>query len=37
MKRGFKTEARKLALELRAELGVDAYGKFDGCSSSGVR
>jgi len=29
MKRGFKTEARKLALELRAELGVDAYGKFD--------
>ena len=29
MRRGFKTEARKLALELRAELGVDAYGQFD--------
>lgn len=29
MKRGFKTEARKLALELRDELGLDAYGKFD--------
>src|SRR5215469_2665868 len=29
MRRGFKTEARKLALELRAELGLDAYGQFD--------
>jgi Zn-dependent peptidase ImmA (M78 family) len=29
MRRGFKTEARKLALELRAELGLDAYSQFD--------
>lgn len=29
MRRGFKTGARKLALELRAELGLDAYGQFD--------
>jgi hypothetical protein len=29
MRRGFKTEARKLALELRAELGLDAFGQFD--------
>jgi hypothetical protein len=29
MRRGFKTEARKLALELRAELGLDAYEQFD--------
>lgn len=29
MRRGFKTEARKLALELRSELGLDAYGRFD--------
>lgn len=29
MRRGFKTEAQKLALELRAELGVDAYERFD--------
>jgi hypothetical protein len=29
MRRGFKTEARGLALELRAELGLDAYGQFD--------
>ena len=29
MRRGFKTESQKLALELRAELGLDAYVKFD--------
>ena len=29
MRRGFKTEARMLALELRAELGLDAFGQFD--------
>jgi hypothetical protein len=29
VKRGFKTEARKLALDLRAELGLDAYARFD--------
>jgi len=29
MQRGFKTEARKLALELRAELLLDAFGQFD--------
>jgi hypothetical protein len=29
MRRGFKTQARELALELRAELGVDPYGQFD--------
>jgi hypothetical protein len=29
MQRGFKTEARKLALELRAELHLDAYERFD--------
>jgi Zn-dependent peptidase ImmA (M78 family) len=29
VRRGFKTEARKLALELRAELGLDAYAQFD--------
>jgi hypothetical protein len=29
MRWGFKTEARKLALEVRAELGLDAYGQFD--------
>lgn len=29
MRRGFKTDAQKLALELRAELGLDAYGPFD--------
>lgn len=29
MRRGFKTEARKLALELRAELGLDAFQQFD--------
>jgi len=29
MRRGFKIEARKLALELRAELGLDAYEQFD--------
>jgi Zn-dependent peptidase ImmA (M78 family) len=29
MRPGFKAEARKLALELRGELGVDAYAEFD--------
>lgn len=29
MRWGFKTEARKLALEVRAELGLDAYVQFD--------
>ena len=29
MRRGFKTEARKLALEIRSEVGLDTYGKFD--------
>jgi IrrE N-terminal-like domain len=29
MRRGFKTEAKKLALEVRAELNLDAYGRFD--------
>ncbi len=29
MRRGVKIEARKLALELRAELGLDAYEQFD--------
>lgn len=29
MRRGFKTEARGLALELRAELGLDAHTPFD--------
>ncbi|WP_350349061.1 ImmA/IrrE family metallo-endopeptidase [Agromyces sp. G08B096] len=29
MRRGFKAEARRLALELRAEIGTDAYAPFD--------
>jgi hypothetical protein len=29
MRRGFKTQARRLALELRAELGLGAYEQFD--------
>uniref|UniRef100_UPI0028A7B6F8 ImmA/IrrE family metallo-endopeptidase n=1 Tax=Arsenicicoccus bolidensis TaxID=229480 RepID=UPI0028A7B6F8 len=29
MRRGFKTEAKTLALELRAEIGLDAYSPFD--------
>lgn len=29
MRRGFKTEAKHLALELRAELGLDAHAPFD--------
>lgn len=29
MKRGFKTHATKLALEIRAELRLDAFGPFD--------
>lgn len=29
MRRGFKTEAKSLALELRAEIGLDAYAPFD--------
>lgn len=29
MRRGFKAEAKRLALELRAELGLDAHGPFD--------
>lgn len=29
MRRGFKTEAKRLALELRAELGLDAHVPFD--------
>lgn len=29
MRRGFKAEARRLALEVRAELGVDAHNPFD--------
>ena len=29
MRRGFKTEARKLALEVRAELGLTAHVRFD--------
>jgi Zn-dependent peptidase ImmA (M78 family) len=29
VRRGFKTEARRLALEIRAELGLDAYARFD--------
>ncbi|MBN1094587.1 ImmA/IrrE family metallo-endopeptidase [Blastococcus sp. TML/C7B] len=29
MRRGFKTEAKSLALELRAEIGLDAHAPFD--------
>uniref|UniRef100_UPI003D9095A1 ImmA/IrrE family metallo-endopeptidase n=1 Tax=Gordonia sp. B7-2 TaxID=3420932 RepID=UPI003D9095A1 len=29
MRRGFKTEAKRLALELRTEIGLDAYAPFD--------
>jgi Zn-dependent peptidase ImmA (M78 family) len=29
VRRGFKTEAKSLALELRAEIGLDAYAPFD--------
>ena len=29
MRRGFKTEAKKLALEIRAELGLEASARFD--------
>lgn len=29
MRRGFKTEAKRLALDLRREIGLDAYGPFD--------
>ncbi|QTE28548.1 ImmA/IrrE family metallo-endopeptidase [Pengzhenrongella sicca] len=29
MRRGFKAEAKRLALELRAELGLNAHGPFD--------
>lgn len=29
MRRGFKTEAKRLALELRAEIGLDAYSPFN--------
>ncbi|MCU1582800.1 MAG: ImmA/IrrE family metallo-endopeptidase [Microbacteriaceae bacterium] len=29
MRRGFKTEARALALEVRAEVGIDAFQAFD--------
>ena len=29
MRRGFKTEAKALALELRAEIGLDAHAPFD--------
>lgn len=29
MRRGFKTEAKRLALELRAEIGLDAHAPFD--------
>lgn len=29
MRRGFKTEAKTFALELRAEIGLDAYSPFD--------
>lgn len=29
MRRGFKTEAKRLALELRSEIGLDAHAPFD--------
>lgn len=29
MRRGFKTEAKRLALELRLEIGLDAHAPFD--------
>jgi hypothetical protein len=29
MQRGFKKEAKQLALEIRAELSLDAFGRFD--------
>lgn len=29
MRRGFKTEAKRLALELRSEIGLNAYAPFD--------
>ncbi|WP_428339852.1 ImmA/IrrE family metallo-endopeptidase [Mycobacterium sp.] len=29
MRRGFKTEAKRLALELRADIGLDAHAPFD--------
>jgi hypothetical protein len=29
VRQGFKTEAKRLALELRAEIGLDAHAPFD--------